>query len=64
VVAGILFLISALFHLLVKNVGDKLYKQRINVKFLVELDKNVTDIYKILQQVYGDETMRTWIFVG
>jgi hypothetical protein len=32
-----------LFNLSVKYVGDKLLDQRINIKYLVELEKNATD---------------------
>jgi hypothetical protein len=34
--------------------GDKLLEQRINIMFLVKLKKNVTNIYTLLQQVYGE----------
>jgi hypothetical protein len=34
-----------------------LLKQRISIKFLTKLEKNAADIYKILQQVYGEGTV-------
>lgn len=41
----------------VKNMGDKLLEQRINIRYAMKLEKNATDIYKILQHVYGEGTM-------
>jgi hypothetical protein len=38
--------------------GDKLLQHLMNIK-RQELDKNVNDTYKTLQQVYGDRTMST-----
>jgi len=40
-----------------ERISDKLLEQRLNTKFLVKVGKNATDIYKILQQLYGEETM-------
>jgi len=38
-------------------------EQRINLKFLVHLGKTPTEILKLLQEVYGDDTMsRTCLF--
>jgi len=40
-------------------------QQRTNIKLLVKLEKKATGIYKMSQQVYGEETMnRTWVTVG
>jgi len=38
-------------------------EQRINLKFFVRLGKTPTEVLKLLQEVYGDDTMsRTRIF--
>ena len=38
-------------------------KQRINLKFLVRLEKTPTEALKLLQEVYGDDTIsRTRLF--
>jgi len=38
--------IGTIFCSFVKNMGDKLLKQQIDIKFLVKLKKNASDIYK------------------
>jgi hypothetical protein len=39
--------------LVIKNMGDTLLEQRINIILLVNLKKSITNIYKILQQIYA-----------
>jgi hypothetical protein len=47
-----------------KTAVDKLLDEGINIKFLMKLERNMTDIYKILQQVFGERTVsRTQGFV-
>jgi hypothetical protein len=46
----------------VKNTGDSLLEQRINNNILVKLEKDTIHIYKMLQQVYGEETMKRTVF--
>jgi len=44
--------------------GDKLLEQRINITFLVKLEKNVADIFRMSQQIPKKGTMsRTWVSV-
>jgi hypothetical protein len=65
---SVFFLWLQLFILLtqclfVKNMGGKLL-QNIKIKFLVKLEKYTTDIYRMLQQVYGEgRECRTQVFV-
>jgi len=40
----------------VKNTGDKLLYKRINIIFLVQLQKNITGIYRMLQEDYEEGT--------
>jgi len=37
---------------------DQQLEQRINIKFLVKLGKNVPEIHKMLQQVYGEYDLK------
>jgi hypothetical protein len=50
--------------LFIKNNADKFLKQRINIKFLMKSDKNAIQIYKMLQQVYGEGKMTVQILCG
>jgi hypothetical protein len=45
--------------LFVKIIGDNLSEQRINIKFIVNLEKNVSDIYKILQKGHRYKTHKS-----
>ena len=38
------------------------FKQRINLKFLVQLGKTATERFKLFQEVYKSTMSRTWIF--
>jgi hypothetical protein len=40
---------------------DNLLEQRINIEFSVKLEKNATDIYKMLHKVF-EEGIMTWVF--
>ena len=51
------------FWLFVSLVRRMSVEQRINLKFLVRLGKTSTEALKLLQEVYGDDTMsRTRLF--
>ena len=39
-------------------------EQRINIKFLVKLGKNGTEIHQMLQQVYGEDALKNCFQVG
>jgi hypothetical protein len=41
----------------IENMSDKLLQQSVNFKVFMKLEKNGTDIYKMLQHVYGEGTV-------
>jgi hypothetical protein len=49
--------------LFLKNIGGKLLLGRCDVQFLMKLKKNVTQIYRMLQQVYGTKNEHNITFV-
>jgi hypothetical protein len=56
--------IDALFCFFIENSGNKLLELRINIMLIVRLHKNVIDIYRMLEVVYGKGTMdRTQVSV-
>ena len=43
---------------MVKMEIDQQLEQRINIKFLVKLDKNGPEIHQMLQQAYGEDALK------
>jgi hypothetical protein len=61
---SICFVVAQWWHsFFIKTMNDKLLEQRHNIKFLVKLKKNATDIHKMLQQDYEKGTSRSQVSV-
>jgi len=56
------FSVVTVFCFSVKNRGNKLLEKEANIKFLVKLEKNATEIYK-LQQVYRQGKIQVLVCV-
>jgi hypothetical protein len=45
------------FLLLIRKMTDTKIEQRINTKFLAKLNKTATEMYQLLRDVYGEDTL-------